>query len=204
MSSSSHSSDAERDCERQRLRALRRGLSAERRREAELEIAARLRQLRAYRRAVRIGVYFAVDGEVQLGGFIADARRRGKQVYAPIIEPDGMRFALTREEADLAVNRFGIPEPRGTPLIELRMLDLVVTPLVGFDPRGTRLGMGGGYYDRSFGFLKHRTRWLKPKLVGVGFSGQRLAAIDARPWDVRLCCAVTEDRIEYFGRSAGP
>ena len=92
-------------------------------------------------------------------------------------------------------NRYGIPEPahpnkaRNFPL---RSLDLVLMPLVGFDTQGNRLGMGGGYYDRSFAFLHRHSHWRKPHLMGTAYEFQRLSKLDAQPWDVPLDAIVTE------------
>ena len=89
-------------------------------------------------------------------------------------------------------NAYGIAEPTGRVLINPRRLDLVLTPLVAFDAYGTRLGMGGGHYDRSFHFLLHRRHWLRPKLIGVGYRFQQVPVIRRQPWDIPLWAAVTD------------
>ena len=143
-------------------------------------------------------LYFAIDGELSLEAFIAGAERRNKQLYAPVLRGDNLRFAALRPGVTLKPNRFGILEPPGGPYIDVRSLDLVLTPVVAFDDRGTRLGMGGGFYDRCFQFLRSRSAWRKPKLIGVGYECQHLSNIDAEAWDVRLWCAVTEADTYYF------
>ena len=67
---------------------------------------------------------------------------------------------------------------------------LVVVPLVGFDTTGQRLGMGGGWYDRSFAF--RRAGPAPPWLVGAGFSAQRVDALAGEHWDVPLDAICTE------------
>ncbi len=109
-----------------------------------------------------------------------------------------MRFGLVRRDVAMERNPFGILEPSAGPFIDARSLDLVLTPLVAFDDRGIRLGMGGGFYDRCFKFLRIRTAWCKPKLVGVGFEHQHLPSIRAASWDVRLSCAITEAAKYFF------
>ena len=78
-------------------------------------------------------------------------------------------------------------------------LDLVLVPLVAFDARGVRLGMGGGYYDRSFAYLNFRSRWRRPRLIGVGFDFQRAESISPQPWDVCLDGVITERG--FYGRN---
>jgi 5-formyltetrahydrofolate cyclo-ligase len=188
----------ERDRIRRRTRALRRAIDPVPRRIAERAINGRLRRLAAYQRARRIGIYYAIDGEVCLTALIADAQHRGKQVYAPLVDDDELRFVEAESGCTFVLNRYGIPEPQGGAVIDPRMLDLVLTPLVAFSPLGLRLGMGAGFYDRGFKFLKLRQRWLRPKLIGVGFDAQRVETLAAEPWDIRLWGAVTDRGIETF------
>ncbi len=89
----------------------------------------------------------------------------------------------------------GILEPGSAPSIPARQLDLVFVPLVGFDAAGMRLGMGGGYYDRAFDFLRRRLRWRHPKLIGVGFAIQRVAALARASHDLHLDAVVTEEGV---------
>ena len=73
-----------------------------------------------------------------------------------------------------------------------------IEPLVGFDESGVRLGMGGGFYDRSFRFLGSRSKWWRPKLVGIGFEFQYFETIEPRDWDIGLSYAVTETETRSF------
>jgi len=84
--------------------------------------------------------------------------------------------------------------------IDPRWLDLALVPLVAFDARGTRLGMGAGFYDRYFAFLRHRRVWQRPRLLGVAFDVQRLEHIATFDHDVPLWGVVTERGI--YGRAA--
>jgi 5-formyltetrahydrofolate cyclo-ligase len=90
------------------------------------------------------------------------------------------------------VNHLGILEPEGTTNIGARWLDVVLLPLVGFDACGVRLGMGGGYYDRTFAFRNRHTSWRGPRLVGLAYSFQQLPSIAAAAHDVRMDAVVTE------------
>lgn len=198
MPDTSLSSHHERRDQRQRIRARRRSVTGLQKRQAELQLARRLWKLAAYQRARHLGIYFAVDGELALDAFMEGGTHRNKQWYAPVIRGDSLRFASVGRGVTLKPNRLGILEPLAGPYIDARSLDLVLTPLVAFDDRGVRLGMGGGYYDRCFKFLGHRSVWRKPKLIGVGYEHQHLQNIEAEAWDVRLWCAVTETETYCF------
>ena len=103
-----------------------------------------------------------------------------------------MRFAPLKSSRGMRSNSFGIREPRHRSRIPTRQLDVVLVSLVGFDPNGNRLGMGGGFYDRHFSFLKSRTRYLRPRLIGVAYAMQEVAQIPHDPWDVPMWGIVTE------------
>jgi 5-formyltetrahydrofolate cyclo-ligase len=90
-------------------------------------------------------------------------------------------------------NRFGIAEPQGTEVLAARWLDVVFLPLVGFDRRGVRLGMGGGFYDRAFAFRQLRSVWHAPRLIGLAYAFQEVANIRAAAHDVLLDAVVTEE-----------
>lgn len=118
-----------------------------------------------------------------------------------------MRFQLWRPSEALVRNRFGIPEPRADPrrVVALRRLDVVLVPLVGVDPRGQRLGMGGGYYDRALAHsrLSRQSPGVgRPVLIGVAFERQRVRALHVRRWDVPLDALVTESRLVWFHGAA--
>lgn len=183
---------------RRSLRRARRALDAVARAQADAAICRRIRQLGAFRRAQRIGIYFAFDGEPNLAGLFASCSRQGKTLYAPVISNDMMRFADLSAARDLQRNAFGILEPVPSQLIDERRLDLVLTPLVGFDDDGNRLGVGKAYYDRCFGFLSGRRHWRRPKLLGVGYSVQRMANYQPARWDVPLWGVVTELSLTIF------
>jgi len=187
---------------RQRIRAQRRALPERERAAADRAIAASIRRLGVFRGARRIAVFLAFDGEPTLQRLIEAAARAGKRVYAPVITRSRMRFAELDLGARLGTNFFGILEPDPARRVDPRRLDLVLTPLVAFDDRGVRVGVGRGYYDRCFRFLRTRSAWRRPKLLGVAYELQRVATIDAEAWDVPLWGAVTEAGVRRFDRGA--
>jgi 5-formyltetrahydrofolate cyclo-ligase len=101
-------------------------------------------------------------------------------------------------------NCFGIPEPAGASGRWLRgaELDVVLAPLVAFDRAGHRLGMGGGFYDRTFRFVVRRAEWRRPWIIGLAYDFQRVDALPVERWDVPLHAVVTESGAQLFQRDA--
>lgn len=197
-SSDSVADRRERSRLRKALRQARRALDEEKRAVGERAICRRIVSLGAYRQARTLAIYYAFDGEPSVARVAEDAARHGKRVYAPVIVRQQMFFAPVTPGARLKSNVFGIAEPALEQLIDARHLDLVLAPLVGFDERGVRMGMGRGYYDRAFRFLRHRRSWPRPKLLGVAWSFQQVPVLPKQPWDVPLWGAVTENAFHRF------
>lgn len=207
-SNSAHPSDAflaerrERARIRKTLRKARRTLDDDKRAHGEHAMARRLLGLGAFRQARTLAIYYAFDGEPSVARIAEAAARHGKRVYAPVVVRQHMFFAPITPGALLRSNMFGISEPALERLIDARRLDLVLTPLVAFDTRGVRMGMGRGYYDRAFRFLRHRKSWTRPKLLGVAWSFQQVPVLPKQPWDIPLWGAVTESAFHRFGGHA--
>jgi 5-formyltetrahydrofolate cyclo-ligase len=163
-------------------------------------VCARIARSAWFRRSRTLSAYWPIEGELDLRPLIRLALEQGKRVYLPVVDPVArvLRFARYRPERSLRVSGYGLSEPRGgrDERIDPRRLDLVLLPLVGFDRHGTRLGMGGGYYDRTFAGPGPGMPTRRPRLVGVAFELQRLAALERAPWDVPVDAVVT-DRATY-------
>lgn len=186
---------------RSRLRAQRQRLSEAERSAAAQRISDSMGHHSLFRRSRHIAFYFPNDGEVDLTPLIQRAWAMHKICYLPVITPDQrLLFAPYDPDVPLVSNRYGIPEPTrpGLRLLPARLLDLVLLPLVAFDTHGNRLGMGGGFYDRSLSFLLHRHHWRKPRLLGVAYEFQKLTKLETNSWDVPLDGIVTESSL-YLG-----
>ena len=183
---------------RRRIRERRRALSGAQRQAARRRIERRLRRLPPLWRARSVAIYLAADGEADPAAIAAGALKRRQRIYAPVLHGETLRFARLTGDTPLRRNRFGILEPAAPDCIDPRRLDVVLTPLVAFDDSGARIGMGGGYYDRCFSFLKQRIRWIRPKLIGLAYEFQRLRTVSRNAWDVPLWAAVTEQGIYRF------
>jgi 5-formyltetrahydrofolate cyclo-ligase len=163
-------------------------------------VARRVWKLPAMRRARRIGMYLAVGGEIDCTEILARAAAAGREIYLPVLSGPALRFARYQPGDPLVSNRYGIGEPQ-VAAIHLHsglQLDVVLTPLVAFDLLGNRLGMGGGFYDRSFGFLRWRAAWRKPRMIGLAHEFQRVERMRVEPWDVPLQSVITEARVYAF------
>lgn len=161
-------------------RAKRRALSAaEQKRHAEAVAATILPYLAP---CDTVAVYLARDGEVDLSLLVAGSRRQGVALALPVLAA-GLEFAAYEPDAPLRANRYGIGEPVVPVIVRPTV---VLAPLVAFDARGNRLGMGGGYYDRYFQSHPQARR------VGIAHECQRAQALPVAPGDAPLSAVVTE------------
>lgn len=176
---------------RQQLRTRRRALPAAARIQAAERLADQLLAMPLAPASGHVAGYWAMDGEIALHAW--QMRLPSDCVYClPVLQDDHLCFAPWRPGDALVSNRFGIPEPRVavSALIDPREMTLVVMPLVGFDRSGNRLGMGGGWYDRSFDFRNRQAA--PPWLVGAAFAEQQVDEIETAQWDVALDAVCTD------------
>ncbi|WP_415028167.1 5-formyltetrahydrofolate cyclo-ligase [Alloalcanivorax venustensis] len=190
------SSEPSRKQMRRALRARRRAVSAGERRRAVRGFARHLPGALGVRRFRHFGVYQAGDGELDPLPALAHPRFGEAALYLPVLDRvhrGRLHFHLWRRERRLKANRFGIGEPRRRERARAAWaLDAILVPLVGFDDRGHRLGMGGGFYDRALADLARRPR--RPRLIGVAFEFQRQPRLREAAWDQPLDQVVTDVR----------
>ncbi|MDO1529025.1 5-formyltetrahydrofolate cyclo-ligase [Fulvimonas sp. R45] len=190
---------------RREMAARRRALSPPQRMAAAQGLRRNLERLPEYHTDMRVAGYWATDGELPLNLAIPPLAGRGQQFLLPLIG-DGreLRFAPWQAGDPVQPNRYGIPEPVAPrEWFAPFQLDLVLVPLLAFDRRGHRLGYGGGYYDRSFAFLREQARPTEPLLVGIAYGFQERDAIDAETWDVPLDYVATDrELIDCHGTPA--
>lgn len=146
-----------------------------------------------------IAAYIADRGEIAPNIFFTLLWARKKTIYIPVLHPfqkHKMLFVRYGAGETLRANKFGILEPKLTlrNIAKVRFLGLVLSPLVAFDQECRRIGMGGGFYDRSFSFKRSNTSRLIPKLAGLAYEFQQVQHIDTQAWDVPLDAVVSECR----------
>ncbi|WP_462380726.1 5-formyltetrahydrofolate cyclo-ligase [Pseudomonas sp. Marseille-QA0892] len=183
---------------RRQLRKARRALSPAAQRHASKKVYRRLSQHPTFRRTRHVAFYLANDGEIDIRPLLLEAQRRGKATYLPVLKAwprTRMAFQRIRPGEKMVRNRFRIQEPRPQPAMQRKTwaLGLILLPLVGFDAHGGRLGMGGGFYDRSLAFKQARRAQCKPVLLGVAHGCQRVDRLPVSSWDVPLDATVTDD-----------
>ena len=186
---------------RAQLQARRRALNAEQRESAALAVSAHVTAWSGWQTAAHIAGYWACRGELDPRPLLEQAWSAGRSVYLPVLHGEhGLRFAHYTPETPVRLNRFRIPEPEvsSSDWVDPGRLDLVLTPLVAFDLHGSRLGMGGGFYDRAFAEVQDPA-WCghRPVLLGLGYAFQQVATVPRQPWDVPLDAVATEQALHH-------
>ena len=172
---------------RQQIRKTRANLTALQQQQAEDSITQQGLALIEERNAQHIALYLSFDGEISTDKLIKILWAQGKQVYLPVLHPfnpNHLLFLRYLPDTPMLKNKFGILEPKLNVqnVLPLDELDILFTPLVAFDKQGNRLGMGGGFYDRT---LQH---WQKSPFIPVGLAHQcqQVEQLPTEAWDVPL------------------
>lgn len=185
---------------RKKLRAARRALDENSQQTSALGVCEQLSALPCVQDAKTIAVYLCNDGEIDAAPFIAWCQKLSKTVLLPIMrEKNTLLFAPFDSDTTFTKKDFGILEPSVPEerFIRPEQLDVVCMPLVGFDVTGNRLGMGGGFYDRSFAFLQEQGV-KKPVLIGLAHECQKVDAIDVERFDIPVSAVVTDKAVYNF------
>jgi 5-formyltetrahydrofolate cyclo-ligase len=162
--------------------------------DASKALCARIEALPIYQNASRIALYQAIDGEINLTPLWHRATAAGKICYMPMIISNktnnrNLIFLPATPQTPQKANLFDILEPdvSHAHAIALEQLDLMILPLVAFDTRGTRLGRGAGFYDKTLQDQKPAC------LLGAAYDFQKQPAFTADTWDIPLDVIITEE-----------
>jgi 5-formyltetrahydrofolate cyclo-ligase len=144
-----------------------------------------------------IACYIANDGEIDPTAIIDYCWQQGKSVLLPALHPFSKGHLLFVEYLPNSATRkncFGINEPivTGSNLCILENIELILTPLVAFDVMGNRLGMGGGYYDRTLAPIRRNS--LQTQLIGLAHACQQTDRLLTDSWDIPLNAIATPDQ----------
>ncbi|WP_308387892.1 5-formyltetrahydrofolate cyclo-ligase [Acidithiobacillus sp. AMEEHan] len=190
---------------RRSMRQRRAALSAADLRQAEGGLLHQLRKSLVLRKAHTIALYWPMRGEISALPILQLPWSHRQRFFLPVLaglHATELRFAPFSAGTTLRKNRLAIPEPEVARRYwkSAAELDLLLLPLVAFDATGHRLGMGGGFYDRSLASLRHRRHWRRPRLVGVAHAFQELQELPTEPWDIPLDAIATEREYRSFRR----
>ncbi len=177
---------------RTRLRALRRSIDPATGASRAVAAATVLDALAVELGATTVGAYMAIDGEADPFPFVEQCRRLGRQVTMPVVVGDGLRFVMVDASTTMLRHELGMLEPADGERIGIDDLDLVVIPAIAVDRAGTRLGFGGGYYDRALGSVPGPSR---PFVVALVHPEQVVERLGRHPWDVTVDAIVAADAL---------
>ncbi|MCE9679373.1 5-formyltetrahydrofolate cyclo-ligase [Shewanella sp. AS1] len=203
MNSAAHSSarhkqiQSERQQLRQQIRQARRQLSAREQREFAELACQRALELISRQKVKRLALYLTNDGELDTQPLIEALWQREIEVYLPRLHPfspGNLIFLRYQEDTQLQTNSLKIREPKLDikQMILPHQLDLVITPLVAFDSSGQRMGMGGGFYDRT---LANWQQSGKPLPIGYAHDCQKVSQLKSEYWDVPLPMIITPSEL---------
>ena len=185
---------------RRELRHRRRMLSQRQQSDAARGMVNQLLRYGILRRSQRIALYLPADGELDPIPLLRWLRRFHITAYVPVLRPSiepGLWFIKLTPETRLTRNEFNLLEPilpryaHRADSCPAWALDIVLMPLVGFDASGARLGMGGGFYDRTFGSTYYPRQ---PRLIGLAHDIQEVVRLPTEQWDVPLDMIITGTR----------
>ncbi|MER3384136.1 5-formyltetrahydrofolate cyclo-ligase [Pectobacterium aroidearum] len=148
-------------------------------------------------RAESVAVFLSFDGELDTSPLIQQLWQQGKRVYLPVLHPfraGHLLFLRYASDTELVRNRLKIMEPclDVRQVLPLPQLDILLTPLVAFDHQGQRLGMGGGFYDRTLQYRNQMSRGPYP--IGLAHDCQQVDALPVESWDIPLPEIITPSR----------
>lgn len=187
---------------RRYLRQQRRATSKQQQRAAGNAILRHVQHHATLATARKIGVYLSAFGEVDTAPLIEWCFKHAKQLYLPQVRHLDQRLLWLRvsrrqwQNRRFHPHRLGMLQPRHQRGMAVQQLDVLIMPLLGFDATGNRLGMGGGFYDRTLsGTAKH------PFRLGIAYDFQRVEQLNRKPWDQGLDAVATP---QYFYRFKRP
>jgi len=199
MNNSLFNTPATRTSLRRDMRRLRRAVPHAEAQRAGRNLLKQLRRYPSFLACRRVAVYLKNDGEIDCRWLIDDLQRRGCEVLLPVLHPlrpGHLSFIRYTRHTPMRMNRFGIAEPdfRYGVRVPARFISLICLPLVAFDGDGNRLGMGGGFYDRTLAFMAaEKSR--RPVLAGCAYHFQQVTRLPVESWDIPLQMIVTDKNL---------
>lgn len=188
---------------RQSIIAARQKLAASEREEFGQTITRHIQDLAAYKRAATVLAYMSFGAEFDTTAFVQQALQDGKQLLLPKVNSSSKQLDLYRIsnlQRDLAPGLWNIPEPladRCSKIDALGQVDFILLPGVAFARDGSRLGYGGGFYDKLLARIKLEAG--RPALVAAAFSVQLVKEIPQEATDQKVEWLLTENEVIACG-----
>ena len=197
------------------IRHKRQQLSAHQQHTASLSLVHQLQALSNLTKGSTVALYLTNDGELNTTPLIQWFWQQRVNVVLPVLHPfkkGHLLFLNYQQSTVMKMNRYHIAEPvlAVSQVVPIQNIDVIFTPLVAFDEFGHRLGMGGGFYDRTLAGLYVSQQQVdnpqlaqkprKPRkphiaVIGLAHDCQQVARVPTEPWDIPLSTIVTPTRI---------
>ncbi len=186
--------------EKQQLRShikhLLRRIPASRHKQKSARACRNLVQTDNFQKASVVMLFMSFSHEIDAAQAIRAAWKAGKTVVVPKMSAHKKEMAPVKIMADnheFSIEAAGLRNPIMTTDVPLESIELIVTPALGYDMAGNRLGRGGSYYDRFFANAK-----LKAHRCGLAFSEQLLEKVPVAHYDQPVHSLVTDEQVIDF------
>ena len=188
---------------RRHIRKRRKQLSSQQQQNAAEQLAKHLLQTVQQHQCKRVALFLSMDGEIGTQPAIEQLWQAGVEVYVPLIHPFNAQqliFIRYQQHTPLLRSKLGMlePSPDCSQVCPLAQLDIIFTPLVAFDLSGNRLGMGGGFYDRTLEYHYKQER-PTPAMIGIAHDCQKVDDVPLEPWDIPLREIITPSSHYWIG-----
>jgi 5-formyltetrahydrofolate cyclo-ligase len=190
------------------IRRRRQALTPVEQQQAGQDLAAIFANQPQLQQADHIALYLTNDAELDTHPLIQMLWQQGKTLYLPVMHPFCPGYLLFQRysaKTPMQFNRFGIAEPvlDCSQICPLSELSLICLPLVAFDAAGNRMGMGGGFYDRTLSQLSRTTvapsdtleQKPQPWLLGLAHQCQQVPSLPQQAWDIPLDAVLTPKQL---------
>ena len=179
---------------RKQMRAVRSALPATACRSRSERIAESVLALEEVIGAKTVLAFASIRNEVQTRRLVDAMHDAQKTVAFPRVANRDLFLHQVSPGDALHEGAFGVPEPLETaPTIDPAAVDFALIPALAVDPRGFRIGYGGGYYDRLLPLLSNACT------CAVAYDFQLIAEVPDMPFDRSVDLIVTDARVIRVG-----
>ena len=187
------------DSLRKEISLKRKSLSKKERLDSEKSLVQLWESVGGSYKTDKVALYWPANGEIITNALISYFFKYGSKCFLPVISKNEenkiINFALFEEQSRLIKNRFNIPEPSKSKIIDLNQLDIIFLPCVCFDSRGNRIGMGGGFYDKTLSYLSKKG---KTKLIILAYDFQEVESCLPESHDIKADACLTPNQYLNF------